>query len=76
MIEQIFGVVKHCFWLLIVAPEYDLPTQAKMIPTICVLHNFICVHDVDDIPITNESCHTGWTQVGEVRRDISSEETN
>jgi hypothetical protein len=50
--------------------------QAKMIPAICVLHNFICIHDVDDIPAVNEPWRAGWTQVGEVGRDISLEETN
>jgi hypothetical protein len=50
VVEQIFGVVKRRFRLLVVAPEYDLATQAKMVPAICVLHNFIQIHDVDDIP--------------------------
>ena len=48
---RIFGVVKRWFRVLIVAPEYDLTTQAKMVPAICVLHNFIRIHDVDDIPV-------------------------
>ena len=48
-----------------------------MTPAISVLlHNFIHVHNVDNIPVMNDSCHTGWTQVGEVGRDISSEESN
>ena len=76
VIERIFGVAKRRFRLLIVAPEYSLPTQAKMIPAICVLHNFIRVHDVNDIPVVNEPWRAGRTQVGEVGRDISSEETN
>jgi hypothetical protein len=50
VIERIFGVVKRRFRLLVVAPEYDLRTQAKMVPAICVLHNFIRIHDNDDLP--------------------------
>ena len=50
VVKRIFGVVKGRFRLLVVAPEYDLATQAKMVPAICVLHNFIRIHDVDDIP--------------------------
>ena len=50
VVKRIFGVVKRRFRLLVVAPEYDLATQAKMVPAICVLHNFIRIHDVDDIP--------------------------
>ena len=55
VIEQIFGVVKRRFRLLVVAPEYNLTTQAKMVPAICVLHNFIRIHDVDDIPTANDT---------------------
>jgi hypothetical protein len=50
VIERIFGVVKRRFRLLVVAPEYNLETQAKMVPAICVLHNFIRIHDIDDLP--------------------------
>jgi len=28
-------------------PEYSLETQSKIIHAICVLHNFICVHNPD-----------------------------
>ena len=31
-------------------PEYNLATQAKMVPAICVLHNFIRILNVNDIP--------------------------
>jgi hypothetical protein len=55
VIERIFGVVKRRFRLLVVAPEYNLATQAKMVPAICVLHNFIRIHDVDDIPTANDT---------------------
>lgn len=38
---------------MVAAPEYDLPTQTKLVPAICVLHNFIRVHDPnDDVNIT------------------------
>ncbi len=30
------------------APEYSLETQSKIICAICVLHNFIHVHDPDE----------------------------
>jgi hypothetical protein len=48
VIERIFGVVKRRFGLMTAAPEYSLETQAKMVPALCVLHNFIRVHDPDD----------------------------
>lgn len=30
------------------APEYDLETQSKIICAICVLNNFIHIHDPDE----------------------------
>jgi secreted trypsin-like serine protease len=33
---------------MVAAPEYDLETQNKIIHAICVLHNFICVHNPDE----------------------------
>ena len=48
VIERIFGVVKRRFAIMIVAPEYGLDVQAKLVAAICVLHNFIRVHDPDD----------------------------
>ena len=47
-IEQIFGIVKRRFPLLIQAPEYPLTTQAQLVPVICALHNFIRTHDPTD----------------------------
>lgn len=67
VIERIFGVVKHRFKLLVVSPEYDLATQAKMVPAICVLHNFIRIHDVDDLPVVSDS------QRRAVLRDVSAD---
>ena len=33
---------------MVVAAEYDLPTQARIPPALAVLHNFIRIHDPDD----------------------------
>ena len=41
IIECIFGVLKRCFRILLIAPEYNLDIQA--------LHNFIRTHDADEI---------------------------
>jgi hypothetical protein len=48
VIERIFGVVKRRFCLMVAAPEYSLETQSKIIRAICVLHNFIHVHNPDE----------------------------
>jgi hypothetical protein len=75
VIERIFGVVKRRFRLLVVAPEYDLATQAKMVPAICVLHNFIRIHDMDDIPVVEGFRRATSAFVG-LGGDISSAERN
>ncbi|EGO05085.1 hypothetical protein SERLA73DRAFT_44852, partial [Serpula lacrymans var. lacrymans S7.3] len=48
VIGHIFVVVKRHFQLMVAAPEYALEVQAKLIPALCVLHNFIQLHDPDD----------------------------
>ena len=54
VIERIFGVVKRCFQLMVAAPEYSLEVQGKIIRAICVLHNFIRVHNPDeDLGVTD-----------------------
>jgi hypothetical protein len=30
---------------MVAAPEYSLETQTKIVPALCVLHNFICVYN-------------------------------
>lgn len=47
--ERIFGVVKRRFRLMVAAPEYSLATQTKLIPALCVLHNFIRIYNPDEI---------------------------
>ncbi|KAJ3008867.1 hypothetical protein NUW54_g1304 [Trametes sanguinea] len=49
VVEHIFGVVKHRFQLMVQAAEYSLKTQAKLVHTLCTLHNFIRIHDPDDL---------------------------
>jgi hypothetical protein len=34
---------------MVAAPEYSPEVQAKVIPALCALHNFIRVHDPDDL---------------------------
>ncbi|KAF8835865.1 hypothetical protein BDN67DRAFT_912215, partial [Paxillus ammoniavirescens] len=39
-----FEVIKHCFHLMVACPEYYVVTQAKLVPALAVLHNFIWTH--------------------------------
>ena len=45
-----------------------------MVPAICILHNFIQVHDADDLPVVNDLDGTSQAQSGQLGSDISSGE--
>ena len=47
-IEQTFGVLKWWFWILLLAPEYDLEIQARIPAALCAIHNFIQEHDLTE----------------------------
>ena len=49
VIERIFGILKWCFHILLLVPEYDMDMQVKVPPALCALHNFIHQHDPSDI---------------------------
>jgi hypothetical protein len=49
VVEQIFGVLKRRFHILIHPPEYDLDIQARIPPALAAVHNFIRRHDPDEI---------------------------
>jgi hypothetical protein len=49
-VERIFGLFKRRFWVLLQAPEYPLDAQAQLVPALVVLHNFIRIHDPNDLP--------------------------
>ncbi len=48
-IEQIFSILKKHFMILTHPLEYDMAIQACIPPALCAVHNFIRVHDEDEI---------------------------
>jgi hypothetical protein len=52
VIERIFGILKHCFWILLLPLEYDLDIQARLPAGLAALHNFIRLHEPN--PTDNE----------------------
>jgi len=48
-IERIFGIIKRRFVILRHAPEYSMKVQACIPPALCTIHNFICIHDPNEI---------------------------
>jgi hypothetical protein len=65
IIERIFGVLKRRFRILLIGPEYSVEVQAKIPAALCAIHNFIRLHDdqeLDDIPgeeQVNQGAHAG-----------------
>jgi hypothetical protein len=45
VIERIFGVLKHCFHILLLGPEYQYSVQAQIPAALCAIHNFIRIHN-------------------------------
>ena len=65
VIERIFGVLKRCFCILLLAPEYNLDMQARIPVALCALHNFIRVHDpFEDNTINNFEDDDGLVDPG------------
>ena len=47
--EHFFGVLKRQFHILTLVPEFDMEIQARLLPALCALHNFILRYDPDDL---------------------------
>ncbi|KAF8145063.1 hypothetical protein K438DRAFT_1589103, partial [Mycena galopus ATCC 62051] len=43
-----FGITKRRFGVFSHAPEYPIETQARLVPAIAALHNFLRIHDRTD----------------------------
>lgn len=51
VVERIFGVFKRRFQIFSAPPEYSMAIQAKLVQALCVVHNFIRIHDPQDMPM-------------------------
>ena len=49
MIERVFGVIKQCFKILVIPPEYTLDVQARVFPACAALHNVILKYDPKEL---------------------------
>ena len=47
-------MLKRCFRILLLPPEYNLETQARIPAALCVLHNFILTHDAIDVQMDED----------------------
>jgi hypothetical protein len=59
----------------VVAQEYEIETQAQIISALVVLHNFIHIHDPDDLIDGDEpNNQPEVTNQGNLQRSITAEE--
>lgn len=49
VVERIFGVIKKCFHIIQLPPEYSSDIQSRIPPALCLVHNIIRIHDPDDL---------------------------
>jgi len=49
VVERIFGIIKKRFAILHHAPEFSMKVQARIPPALCAIHNFIRIHNPDEI---------------------------
>jgi hypothetical protein len=54
VIEQIFGVLKWCFHILVCPPEVNMVWQARLPAVLMAIYNFIWDHDPLDIEADDE----------------------
>ena len=55
VIERIFGVLKRRFRILVYPAEIDMDLQARIPAALAAIHNFIRVHDPDELASFTES---------------------
>lgn len=75
VVERGFGVFKRRFHVTTNAPEYSLKFQAQLIPCLCVVHNFILMHEPEDTSIEvwrQDNSNSGDMQPG-AQRDTMGE---
>jgi hypothetical protein len=61
VIERIFGILKRRFMIFSHPPEYNMKLQVRFPPALGAVHNFICIHDPEEInnfaDISDEGTH-------------------
>jgi hypothetical protein len=61
VIERIFGILKRRFTIFSHPPEYNMKLQVRLPPALGAVHNFICIHDPEEIDnfadISDEGTH-------------------
>jgi hypothetical protein len=67
VIERIFGCMKKRYKILVIAPEYSIHAQARLICALAVIHKFIRIFDLEDLPAPPEDDALDEGNEGELR---------
>jgi hypothetical protein len=78
VIECMFGVFKKHFHIVLIRLEYDMTVQAQIPAVLCVLHNFIHIHDPHEQDLPGEEYHDqgGYAGDGFVQQIRNVEDNN
>ncbi|KAJ3019577.1 hypothetical protein NUW54_g43 [Trametes sanguinea] len=49
VVERIFGILKRRFRILTIPCKFSMSVQARILPALCAIHNFIRIHDSEEI---------------------------
>ncbi|EJD45179.1 transposase [Auricularia subglabra TFB-10046 SS5] len=49
IIERIFGIMKKRYAVLREGSAWPVETEAALFPALCAIHNFICIHNLQDM---------------------------
>lgn len=66
VVERTLGVLKRRFKMFQERTEYSLETQARIIPALCAIHNFILTFDVEDVLDSSNSALTEYVTASQV----------
>ena len=68
VVEWIFGIIKAFFTILTACPRYNIDIVARLPPALAALHNFIRIHDPDEI---GEFLQEDPVEPGHVARELA-----
>ncbi|KAG1850259.1 hypothetical protein C8R48DRAFT_558352, partial [Suillus tomentosus] len=72
IVERIFGILEHCFQILLLSPAHAMDIQARIPAALCVVHNFIREYEPAESP-TNDNDNEDW-RGGHFSRNVEEDD--
>ncbi|KAF8221939.1 hypothetical protein L208DRAFT_1325248, partial [Tricholoma matsutake] len=73
VIEHIFGVLKQCFHILLLAPEFSIRVQAQIVSVLCATHNFMKHHDSKEGELPDKNSGHSTFEINYIEEDVPAE---